>query len=159
MTTEQRSNLTAVILPFVIFTGIWGSTWIVIRDQLGSVPPQWSVTYRFIIAAAAMAVVARVKGEKLPLDGGALKAMLFLGVAQFFLNFNAVYLAERHITSGSGGDRIRAAGDPQHPARLGIPWPAAERTVRLGLARRRRRDRRCCSCMNCKSIPGAPTRS
>ena len=100
MTSQQRSNLTSVILPFVIFTGIWGSTWIVIRDQLGSVPPQWSVTYRFIIAAAAMAVLARVRGEKLPLDGGALKAMLFLGFAQFFINFNAVYLAERHITSG-----------------------------------------------------------
>ena len=100
MTPERRATLTSVILPFVIFTGIWGSTWIVIRDQLGPVPPQWSVTYRFIIAAAAMAVLARVRGEKLPLDGGALKAMLFLGFAQFFINFNAVYLAERHITSG-----------------------------------------------------------
>ena len=100
MTSQQRSNLTSVILPFVIFTGIWGSTWTVIRDQLGSVPPQWSVTYRFIIAAAAMAIVARVKGEKLRLDRRALAAVLFLGVFQFFINFNAVYLAERHITSG-----------------------------------------------------------
>jgi len=100
VTPGRRATLTSVILPFVIFTGIWGSTWIVIRDQLGSVPPQWSVTYRFIIAAAAMVVLARVRGEKLPLDGGALKAMLFLGFAQFFINFNAVYLAERHITSG-----------------------------------------------------------
>lgn len=100
MTTERRATITAVVLPFIIFTGIWGSTWIVIRDQLGTVPPQWSVTYRFIIAAAAMAVFARIKGEKLPLDVGALKAILFLGCAQFFINFNAVYLAERHITSG-----------------------------------------------------------
>ena len=100
MTSERRETFTSVIIPFVIFTGIWGSTWIVIRDQLGSVPPQWSVTYRFIIAAAAMAVVARVRGEKLKLDGGALKAMLFLGLFQFVVNFNAVYLAERHITSG-----------------------------------------------------------
>ena len=100
MTPRQRSNLTSVLIPFVIFTGIWGSTWIVIRDQLGSVPPQWSVTYRFIIAAAAMAVVARVRGEKLTLESGAMKAILFLGLFQFVVNFNAVYLAERHITSG-----------------------------------------------------------
>ena len=99
MTPQRRETLT-VIVPFIIFTGIWGSTWIVIRDQLGTVPPQWSVTYRFIIAAAAMAVVARVKGEKLRLDAGAWRAILFLGFAQFFVNFNAVYLAERHITSG-----------------------------------------------------------
>ena len=100
MTPQRRETLTSVVLPFAIFTGIWGSTWIVIRDQLGSVPPQWSVTYRFIIAAAVMAIVARVKGEKLPHDAGAWRAILFLGFAQFFVNFNAVYLAERHITSG-----------------------------------------------------------
>jgi drug/metabolite transporter (DMT)-like permease len=59
VTSQQRSTFTSVILPFIIFTGIWGSTWIVIRDQLGAVPPQWSVTYRFIIAAAVMALAAR----------------------------------------------------------------------------------------------------
>ena len=55
MTARGRSDFTEIILPFIIFTCIWGSTWIVIRDQLGLVPPQWSVAYRFIIAAAAMA--------------------------------------------------------------------------------------------------------
>ena len=48
----------SVAIPFIIFTAIWGSTWIVIRSQLGTVPPQWSVTYRFIIAALAMAAPA-----------------------------------------------------------------------------------------------------
>jgi len=33
----------AILVPFAIFTIIWGTTWIVIRDQLGTVPPQWSV--------------------------------------------------------------------------------------------------------------------
>ncbi len=81
MTPQRRATFVSVILPFVIFTGIWGSTWIVIRDQLGSVPPQWSVAYRFIIAATAMAVVARWKGESLHLSRGALLAAVALGVA------------------------------------------------------------------------------
>jgi drug/metabolite transporter (DMT)-like permease len=89
-----------VALPFAIFTAIWGSTWIVIRDQLGTVPPQWSVAYRFIIAAAAMGAVAKWRGEKLALGRAALLPSLFLGFTQFCVNFNAVYLAERHITSG-----------------------------------------------------------
>ena len=89
-----------IVIPFIIFTSIWGSTWIVIRGQLGPVPPEWSVTYRFLIAAAAMAVVARWKGEKLQLGWKALPAAIFLGFAQFCINFDAVYLAERHITSG-----------------------------------------------------------
>jgi drug/metabolite transporter (DMT)-like permease len=90
----------SVAIPFVIFTAIWGSTWIVIRGQLGTVPPQWSVTYRFIIAALAMAALARWKGDSLRLDRKGLLAAAFLGFTQFCVNFNAVYLAERHITSG-----------------------------------------------------------
>lgn len=94
------STFRTVTLPFIIFTAIWGSTWIVIRGQLGPVPPQWSVTYRFIIAAAAMAMVAAFKGESLKLGRKAVLPALFLGFTQFCVNFNAVYLAERHITSG-----------------------------------------------------------
>jgi len=97
--TDRRLDL-SVVVPFVIFTGIWGSTWIVIRDQLGTVPPQWSVAYRFIIAAVAMAAVAKWNGESLKPPRGALLAAAFLGFAQFSINFNAVYLAEQHITSG-----------------------------------------------------------
>jgi len=100
VTSGQRTTLTSVVLPFIVFTAIWGSTWIVIRDQLGPVPPQWSVAYRFMIAAAAMALVARWKGESMHLSRGAMLAAAALGVAQFCINFNAVYLAERHITSG-----------------------------------------------------------
>src|SRR5437868_9645952 len=93
-------QLRSVTIPFIIFTAIWGSTWIVIRSQLGAVPPQWSVTYRFTLAAIAMAAVAMWKGESLKLGRRGLIAALFLGFTQFCINFNAVYLAERHITSG-----------------------------------------------------------
>jgi drug/metabolite transporter (DMT)-like permease len=98
--SAQRSTFRSVTLPFIIFTAIWGSTWIVIRGQLGIVPPQWSVAYRFLIAAVAMALLATVKGEKLQIGRRGLAAAVFLGFTQFCINFDAVYLAERHITSG-----------------------------------------------------------
>ena len=90
----------SIVVPFIIFTSVWGSTWIVIRDQLGTVPPQWSVAYRFTIAAIAMALVATLKGQSLKMDRGGLTAALVLGVTQFSINFNSVYAAERFITSG-----------------------------------------------------------
>jgi len=96
----SAEQLRSVTIPFIIFTMIWGSTWIVIRSQLGAVPPQWSVTYRFAIAAVAMAAVALWKRESLKLGREALLPAIFLGFTQFCINFNAVYLAERHITSG-----------------------------------------------------------
>ena len=97
---ESTDRIRSVVIPFIIFTAIWGSTWIVIRGQLGTVAPQWSVTYRFVIAAVAMAAIALWKGESLWIDRKGMIAALFLGVTQFCINFNAVYLAERHITSG-----------------------------------------------------------
>ena len=96
----RGTTFRTVTLPFIVFTAIWGSTWIVIRGQLGMVPPQWSVAYRFTIAAAAMALIAVAKGDGLRLRRGGLTAAIFLGFTQFCINFDAVYLAERHITSG-----------------------------------------------------------
>ena len=89
-----------VLFPFILVTLIWGSTWIVIKDQLGTVPPTWSVTYRFIIAAATMFVVARLSGASLRIGReGHMLAALF-GIPQFCLNFNFVYAAEHYVTSG-----------------------------------------------------------
>ena len=97
--SDRRVDL-SVAIPFVIFTFIWGTTWIVIRDQLGTVPAQWSITYRFTIAAIAMAALSKWKGESLRLPLGGFVAAAALGFFQFVINFNAVYLAEHHITSG-----------------------------------------------------------
>ena len=89
-----------ILIPFLLITLIWSSTWIVIKDQLGAVPPTWSVTYRFVVAAAAMFVWAAASGASLRIGRrGHLLAALF-GIPQFCLNFNFVYAAEHHVTSG-----------------------------------------------------------
>lgn len=96
MTTRS----TAIVVPFALVTLIWSSTWIVIRDQIGSVPASWSVCYRFLLAGVAMALFARMR--RVPLDIGA-PGLLFaaaLGIAQFVMNFNFVYRAEHYLTSG-----------------------------------------------------------
>lgn len=100
MNNEQGNSFRTVVLPFIIFTGIWGGTWIVIRGQIGTVPPQWSVAYRFLISAVAMMIIARARGERLAMKSRHWPALAFLGFTQFCVNFNAVYLAEQHITSG-----------------------------------------------------------
>ena len=89
-----------ILFPFILVALIWGGTWIVIRDQLSSVPPTWSVCYRFIVAAIGMAVLARVRGQPLLLPARAHAIALMLGASQFVLNFNFVYNAERFVTSG-----------------------------------------------------------
>lgn len=89
-----------LLLPFILVTLIWSSTWIVIKGQLGVVPAVWSVSYRFLIAGAAMAVMARAAGTPLRLDRNGHGLALLLGLLQFVLNYNFVYAAELHISSG-----------------------------------------------------------
>jgi drug/metabolite transporter (DMT)-like permease len=93
-------RISGVALPFLAVTLIWSSTWIVIRDQLGLVPASWSVCYRFAIAACGMALLARFTGQRLGIGRRALVFAGLFGVAQFALNFNLLYRAEAHLTSG-----------------------------------------------------------
>nr|WP_276588813.1 MULTISPECIES: EamA family transporter [unclassified Sphingomonas] len=88
------------MIPFGIVTLIWGSTWLVIRDQIAVVPPSWSVSYRFLVGGLAMAAVALARRERLGFDARGWGFAVLLGVSQFCLNFNFVYRAEAFITSG-----------------------------------------------------------
>jgi drug/metabolite transporter (DMT)-like permease len=100
--TAQQKGLRdpALLLPFLLITLIWSSTWIVIKDQLGTVPPPWSVTYRFLIASAAMFAIARLSGVSLRIGRAGHLLAAAIGVPQFALNFNFVYAAEQYVTSG-----------------------------------------------------------
>lgn len=97
MTGGQKGG---IVLPFILVVLIWSSTWIVIRDQLGSVPASWSVCYRFLLAGLAMAIFAKARRVPLNIGGRGLVFAGLLGVAQFVLNFNFVYRAEHYLTSG-----------------------------------------------------------
>jgi drug/metabolite transporter (DMT)-like permease len=89
-----------VLVPFLIVSLIWGSTWLVIRNQLGIVPSSWSVAYRFAVAAAGMFILALAMRQPLKIDRTMTGWTMLLGILQFALNFNLVYAAEHHITSG-----------------------------------------------------------
>ncbi|SFP83879.1 DMT family transporter [Sphingomonas rubra] len=97
---RPQSTRAAILVPFAIVTLIWGSTWIVIRDQISVVPAGWSVTYRFLVAGVAMAGWAAVRRESFHLGAGGFAFAAAIGLLQFVLNFNFVYRAEAFITSG-----------------------------------------------------------
>ena len=89
-----------IAVPFLTVALIWGSTWLVIKDQVGQVSPNWSVTWRFLVAGIAMAGLAKIRREPLMLDADGFRLAALVGVPQFALNFQLVYAAEQHLTSG-----------------------------------------------------------
>ena len=89
-----------VVLPFLAVALIWGSTWLVIKGQAGSVPPAWSVCYRFAVAAAGTFVLALLRRDSLRLDAQGRRLALGIGLFHFTLNYQFLYPAEQHLTSG-----------------------------------------------------------
>ncbi len=100
MAPEPGLLVPRVLIPFLIVSLVWGSTWFVIRDQLGSVPGPWSVTYRFMVAATGMFALTAIMRQPLKIDAQMMRWTVLLGLLQFSLNFNFVYAAEHHVTSG-----------------------------------------------------------
>ena len=89
-----------VALPFLTISLIWGSTWFVITGQIDGVPPAWSVAWRFVLATLGMFALAMASGNALAMPRRAHLLALAVGLCQFSGNYNFVYQAELHLTSG-----------------------------------------------------------
>ena len=88
------------VLFYIVTVAIWGSTWIAIKFQLGSVDPTLSVGYRFSLAALLLLLWCWV--GRLPMRFSLVEHgfMLMQGVMLFSLNYLLFYLAEQQIASG-----------------------------------------------------------
>ena len=79
---------------------IWGTTWLAITYQLGSVAPEVSVSHRFLLAALAIAGWCRLRGLSLAFKPAEHAALALLGVAMYAVSYVFVYHAELHLASG-----------------------------------------------------------
>lgn len=85
---------------YAIVVLIWGSTWIAINFQLGVVPAELSVAYRFGIAALALYLYALLSRRQLALPARTLPIVFLQGTLLFCLNYFLVYYGTARITSG-----------------------------------------------------------
>jgi drug/metabolite transporter (DMT)-like permease len=88
------------LAAFILLALIWGSTWWVITGQIDGTAPAWSVVWRFMLAAPAMALLAVLTGNSLNLGAAGQRLAALLGLCQFCGNYLFVYSAELHLTSG-----------------------------------------------------------
>lgn len=110
-------------IAWVAVCVIWGTTYLGIRVALEAVGPALMGGFRWTIAGALLALVARVRGERLPpaalWPSLALQGLLMIGVGNGFVNW-----AEQHVPSGlaavtlatspfwmSGVEALRADGE------------------------------------------------
>ncbi|NBC36948.1 EamA family transporter [Novosphingobium sp. FSY-8] len=98
--TQDRGLSGRALAGFVLLALIWGSTWLVIKDQISATPPSWTVTWRFAVGSIGMIALTIARRESLRLPPGGMVLAAFVGLAQFFGNFQMVYRAEHYVTSG-----------------------------------------------------------
>ena len=97
--TRGRLKLKNIIL-FTISSLIWGSTWLAIKYQLGTVDPLVSVVYRFFLASVILLLYCRITSLNLKFLIKEHMYMALLGIFLFGTNYWLVYLAELHLPSG-----------------------------------------------------------
>lgn len=95
-----RLMRTSAVALFLLAATIWGSTWLAITFQLGVVPPEASVCYRFAIAAVVLALWCAVTRRPLRFDLRTHGWLAAQGALLFGLNYIAVYKAEQYVASG-----------------------------------------------------------
>ena len=79
---------------------IWGSSWIALKMQLGTVSPVVSVCWRFAIAALVMFAWARFAGYRLRFSLPDHLRFAGLGVLIFSTNFTLFYFGGGYLVSG-----------------------------------------------------------
>jgi drug/metabolite transporter (DMT)-like permease len=85
---------------FAACVTIWGTTWLAITFQLGRVPPEASVGWRFALASLLVSGICLATGRTLrfPLRVHGLLALF--GLSMFCLSYLFVYHAESVLVSG-----------------------------------------------------------
>lgn len=85
---------------FVACVAIWGSTWLAITFQLGTIAPEVSVAWRFLLASSLL--FAYCIARRLPLRYAPREhAWIALqGMLMFSASYIAVYYAEQNLVSG-----------------------------------------------------------
>jgi len=79
---------------------IWGTTWIAITYQLGSVAPEASVCYRFLLASLVLFGWCRARGLRLRYALREHAWFALQGALMFSFGYILVYYAEEHVVSG-----------------------------------------------------------
>ena len=101
LSPAERAPSSALVYALMALVAlVWGSTWLVIKQGLESLPPLFAAGLRFAVAGVVMALIApwlvkREGGGRPPWS-----AILAHALCQFVLNFALVYVGETVLPSG-----------------------------------------------------------
>ena len=79
---------------------IWGSSWLAIHFQIGVVPPEIAIVYRFVLASTLLVVWCLARGISLRIASRHHPYLALLGLSLFSLNYLLFYYAAFGLATG-----------------------------------------------------------
>ncbi|WP_136680172.1 EamA family transporter [Neptunomonas sp. XY-337] len=88
------------VLLYVVVVLVWGSTWLAIKLQVGDMPVELSILYRFVLAGMIMFAMLLISRRLQALTMRQHVLCFMQGSCLFCFNFYAFYTATGFVTSG-----------------------------------------------------------
>lgn len=89
-----------IIFLYALICLIWGSTWLVIKIGLETMPPLFAAGCRFTLASMLLYAYVKVRKIPIPFDARMKKFYATVAFYSFSVPFALVYWGEQHISSG-----------------------------------------------------------
>ena len=89
-----------IVFLYLTTIVVWGTSWLAIQFQLGSVAPAASVTYRFILSAAIMLPFCWLTARRLRFSRAQHGRAALQGLLLFSTNYYLIYEGSKYLPSG-----------------------------------------------------------
>ena len=99
MSPELRDHQRAAYIAWISVCLIWGTTYLAIRVALETIPPALLGAFRYLAAGAALALILRARGVRLP-GPAHWRGLVLLGFLMIGLGNGGVIWAEQWVPSG-----------------------------------------------------------
>ena len=128
--TPLRDHVRTAYLAWIAVCLVWGTTYLGIRIALETIPPALLGGLRYVAAGAALAVILRARGERLP-GPAHWRGLAVLGFLMIALGNGGVIWAQQWVPSGIAA--VVVAASPFWMTGLEAVLPGGERLTARGV--------------------------
>jgi drug/metabolite transporter (DMT)-like permease len=103
MTPTRPTSLRFELLLLSVLACLWGSSYLLIKVALGSIPPTTLMAFRVALAALFLLAVMRLRGERLPTDSLSWRRLFVQSLLNSSLAWLVLAWGAQYVPSGLAG--------------------------------------------------------
>jgi len=100
---ERSPRLGRELALLCLLAGLWGSSYLLIKVAVATIPPLTLIAFRVSIAAAFLCAVLAATGLRLPRDGATWRALLLQSLLNSIAPWTLLAWGQQYVDSGLSG--------------------------------------------------------